>query len=130
APDLAGGEQLVLCRRPPLGLLHHARHLAAQILAARHRSDDAPRAGDRPGAGGGLLRPRPSAGRRAGQGAALKSRLSRSVPRWLAVLALVLAATPAGAHVGSPNVFFDGSAGPYPVRVIVRMPVVIPGLAE
>lgn len=46
------------------------------------------------------------------------------------MLALLLAAVPAGAHVGSPNVFFDGSAGPYPVRVIVRMPVVIPGLAE
>jgi hypothetical protein len=52
------------------------------------------------------------------------------LPRSLAVLALLLAATPAGAHVGSPNVFYDGSAGPYPVRVIVRMPVVIPGLAE
>ena len=37
---------------------------------------------------------------------------------------------PARAHVGSPNVFYDGSAGPYPVRVIIRPPVVIPGLAE
>jgi len=47
------------------------------------------------------------------------------------VLALILlAAAPAGAHVGSPNVFYDGIAGPYPVRVIVRPPVVIPGLAE
>jgi hypothetical protein len=44
--------------------------------------------------------------------------------------AMLLAALPAGAHVGSPNVFFDGSAGPYPVRVIVRPPLVIPGLAE
>jgi hypothetical protein len=34
------------------------------------------------------------------------------------------------AHVGSPNVYFDGDAGPYPVRVIVRPPIVIPGLAE
>ena len=34
------------------------------------------------------------------------------------------------AHVGSPNVFFDGMAGPYPVRVVVRPPQVIPGLAE
>ena len=32
--------------------------------------------------------------------------------------------------MGSPNVFFDGAAGPYPVRVIVRPPEVIPGLAE
>jgi hypothetical protein len=46
------------------------------------------------------------------------------------LLALLLAAAPARAHVGSPNVFFDGDAGPYPVRVIVRPPAVIPGLAE
>lgn len=46
------------------------------------------------------------------------------------LLLLALAAGPARAHVGSPNVFFDGDAGPYPVRVIVRPPVVIPGLAE
>ncbi len=46
------------------------------------------------------------------------------------VLALLLAALPARAHVGSPNVFYDGSAGPYPLRVIVRTPVVIPGIAE
>lgn len=49
-----------------------------------------------------------------------------------AILLLALAATasPASAHVGSPNVFYDGDAGPYPVRVIVRPPVVVPGLAE
>jgi hypothetical protein len=57
----------------------------------------------------------------------LKGRL---IPCWLAVLALLLAAAPAGAHVGSPNVFYDGVAGPYPVRVIIRPPLVIPGLAE
>jgi hypothetical protein len=47
-----------------------------------------------------------------------------------AVLALLLAAVPARAHVGSPNVFYDGTAGPYSVRVVVRPPLVIPGLAE
>src|SRR5262249_24965537 len=36
----------------------------------------------------------------------------------------------AGAHVGSPNVVFEGSAGPYPVRILVRTPLVIPGRAE
>jgi hypothetical protein len=46
------------------------------------------------------------------------------------MLTVLLAAGPARAHVGSPNVFFDGDAGPYPVRVIVRPPAVIPGLAE
>jgi len=34
------------------------------------------------------------------------------------------------AHVGSPNVFFEGKAGPYPVRVVIRPAEVIPGLAE
>ncbi len=46
------------------------------------------------------------------------------------VLLTLLWASPSLAHVGSPNVFFDGDAGPYPVRVIVRPPEVIPGLAE
>jgi hypothetical protein len=55
--------------------------------------------------------------------------------RSLAVLAVltvlaVLFPAPAQAHVGSPNVFFDGNAGPYPVRVVVRPPAVVPGLAE
>lgn len=45
-------------------------------------------------------------------------------------LALLLAAGLAQAHVGSPDVFFDGHAGPYPLFVTVRPPVVIPGVAE
>lgn len=36
----------------------------------------------------------------------------------------------AWAHVGSPDVFFEGAAGPYPVFVTVRPPQVIPGTAE
>jgi hypothetical protein len=43
---------------------------------------------------------------------------------------LPLIAIVAMAHVGSPNVFFDGDAGPYSVRVIVRPPMVVPGLAD
>jgi hypothetical protein len=54
-------------------------------------------------------------------------RLARRLAAAYGVMAaLVLLA----AHVGSPNVFYDGSAGPYPVRVVVRPPGVIPGLAE
>src|SRR5690349_15083804 len=34
------------------------------------------------------------------------------------------------AHVGSPDTYFEGAAGPYPVRVIVRSPGVVPGLAQ
>jgi len=36
----------------------------------------------------------------------------------------------AEAHVGSPNVFFEGRAGEYAVHVVVRPPQVVPGLAE
>ena len=43
---------------------------------------------------------------------------------------MALVALVSWGHVGSPNVFFDGAAGPYPVRVIVRPPEVIPGVAE
>jgi hypothetical protein len=36
----------------------------------------------------------------------------------------------AAAHVGSPDVFFEGSAGPYRLLVAIRPPAVIPGVAE
>ena len=34
------------------------------------------------------------------------------------------------AHIGSPDSWFEGSAGPYHVGVNVRMPSVIPGVAD
>jgi hypothetical protein len=43
---------------------------------------------------------------------------------------MVLLAVFSMAHVGSPDTFFTGQAGPYPVRVAVRLPGVIPGLAQ
>ena len=44
---------------------------------------------------------------------------------------LLLAAAPALlAHIGSPDVFLEGPAGPYPLFVTVRPPVVIPGVAQ
>ena len=45
----------------------------------------------------------------------------------VAVLAVPLCAR---AHIGSPNVFYEGLAGPYHLKVIVRPPSVVPGLAE
>ena len=45
-------------------------------------------------------------------------------------LALVLAGLPLSAHVGSPDVYFDGQAGAYRLAVTIRPPVVIPGVAE
>ena len=34
------------------------------------------------------------------------------------------------AHVGSPDVYYEGDAGPYHLFVTVRVPQVIPGVAE
>lgn len=43
---------------------------------------------------------------------------------------LILLAALSMAHVGSPDTFFTGKAGPYDVRVSVRLPGVIPGRAQ
>ncbi len=45
-------------------------------------------------------------------------------------LLLLWLTSPAAAHIGSPNVVFEGKAGPHLVRVVVRPPEVVPGLAE
>lgn len=51
--------------------------------------------------------------------------------RWVLFLAVWSMVTcSARAHVGSPNVFFEGQAGRYPVHVVIRPAEVIPGLAE
>ena len=46
----------------------------------------------------------------------------------LLTLCIALSLT-ASAHVGSPDVYYDGAAGPYHVQVVVAPPPVIPGLA-
>jgi hypothetical protein len=54
-----------------------------------------------------------------------------SVARRLASLcAVAIASLLLSAHVGSPDVFFSGKAGPYDVRVVVRPPEVVPGIAR
>jgi hypothetical protein len=52
--------------------------------------------------------------------------------RFVIAITLTLSLLPccALAHIGSPNVFFEGQAGPYPVHVIIQPAEVIPGLAE
>lgn len=45
-------------------------------------------------------------------------------------LALLLSTPVAYAHVGSPDVYAEGQAGPYKLSVVVRPPLVIPGVAE
>ncbi|MEM7586906.1 MAG: hypothetical protein AAF560_26180 [Acidobacteriota bacterium] len=55
------------------------------------------------------------------------------MPSFAHALALVfwlLGALPAAGHIGSPDVFYDGQAGPWSIRVIVRAPEEIPGLSE
>src|SRR5215831_17516772 len=46
---------------------------------------------------------------------------------FLAVLAL---SATGSAHVNSPDVYYEGSAGPYHLMVTVQPPVVVPGLAQ
>ncbi len=71
--------------------------------------------------------------------AALRRRCLRTVGNqrlraWAAMLivggSIAAAGAGASAHVGTSNAYFDGAAGPYRVRVIVRTPGVIPGLAQ
>jgi hypothetical protein len=55
----------------------------------------------------------------------------KPMTRVLLILACaMLVARPAAAHVGSPDVFFEGDAGPYHLYVTVRTPDVIPGVAQ
>jgi hypothetical protein len=51
-------------------------------------------------------------------------------PVWLTCLLLLLCTVPARAHVGSPDVYVEGGAGPYKLFVVIRPPLVIPGVAE
>jgi len=53
----------------------------------------------------------------------MKRRLAR-------LFALGAIAVVTSAHVGSPDTYFEGAAGPYPIRVIIRNPGVVPGLAQ
>jgi hypothetical protein len=62
-----------------------------------------------------------------GAGQAVTRRWPRRLARAGGCAAIALLCT---AHVGSPDTFFEGRAGPYPVRVIIRAPQVIPARAE
>src|ERR1019366_9459403 len=37
---------------------------------------------------------------------------------------------PLPAHVGSPDVYLEGKAGPYNMTVVVRPPAIVPGIAQ
>src|SRR5206468_9015958 len=52
---------------------------------------------------------------------------------WIAIAAIaaaIVGAPPAAAHIGSPDVFLDGHAGPYRLLITVRPPHAIPGVAD
>ncbi len=48
----------------------------------------------------------------------------------LVLLALLCPAAAGAAHIGSPDVYFEGDAGPYHLLVTIRPPAVIPGVAQ
>jgi hypothetical protein len=50
--------------------------------------------------------------------------------RLLSLFFAITVASACFAHVGSPNVYFQGYAGPYHLLVMVRTPQMIPGIAE
>lgn len=54
----------------------------------------------------------------------------RAVASALRVLAAISLAVVLAAHVGSPDVYYSGNAGPYVVDVIIRPPQVVPGIAD
>ena len=56
--------------------------------------------------------------------------MSRSVSRLLGLSGVAGLAVLCSAHVGSPDVWYEGAAGPYRVVVYVRLPGVIPGIAD
>ena len=51
------------------------------------------------------------------------------IMRFLAAC-LVAFSLPLSAHIGSPDVFYEGEAGPYKLYVTIRPPQVVPGVAE
>src|SRR5271156_1630178 len=48
----------------------------------------------------------------------------------LASLAVLLLIAPVWAHVGNPDVYFQGAAGPYHLIITIRTPEMIPGTAD
>lgn len=49
---------------------------------------------------------------------------------WILLASLLPFASFAHAHVGSPDIYAEGQAGPYKLFVVVRPPTVIPGVAD
>lgn len=68
-------------------------------------------------------------------GSSRRRRVQRSLRCWrghrtFATVAAALLILLCSGHVGSPDTWFAGDAGPYPVTVVVRAPGAVPGLAD
>src|SRR4029077_13136769 len=50
--------------------------------------------------------------------------------RFFQFICVLLLPLGSAAHVNSPDVYYDGYAGPYHLLVTVRPPAVVPGIAE
>ena len=48
----------------------------------------------------------------------------------IVMIALLMSPILCSAHVGSPDVYFNGQAGPYKLLITVRPPAMIPGIAQ
>src|ERR1700732_486108 len=60
-----------------------------------------------------------------------KLKIGEYMRRWIAALAVTsFALAPCWAHVGSPDVYFQGLAGAYHLTVTIRTPAMIPGVAD
>src|SRR5262245_46635718 len=122
-PREPGGRQRPLCRRPFFRLFQPARQLDERILARHERPRHRFAAGGSPLLRDPLIPVGPFVRKLDGQGEAM-TRRSAYLFLLLSVPAL------AWGHIGSPAVFFEGSAGAFPVRVVIRPPGAVPGLAE
>lgn len=56
--------------------------------------------------------------------------MTPAVHRLLRIVAALSMLVLLAAHVGSPDVYFAGKAGPYAIDVAIRPPQVVPGIAE
>src|SRR5687768_7533423 len=123
------GPQLVL-RRRPMALLSAARRMALRVVGNDARRSPPTR----------TTPPRSRAGcdrgdrGRVGSRRSFLGRLDGAPPTMTSstvrLVVVALAALFCTAHLGSPDVWFAGWAGPYAVRALIRMPRTIPGVAE
>src|SRR5262245_10070007 len=114
-PDLPWVGELRV-RHAALELQPAPRGFRAPLLEHSQRSGDPTEVGPRGAARDYVLPPGHVARQRAGPGAAMNA------GRWRRAALLAGVMLVVSAHIGSPDTYFEGPAGPYRVRVIVRSP--------